>query len=85
MSKRNEVICDVCGTTVATIEGAIFKKELTAKPYITVPFHFVRTVLDEWDLPEKEYCKSQKHICLNCYNHIARELKIVGVANEQIR
>jgi hypothetical protein len=78
MSKRNEVICDICGTTVATIEGAIFKKALTSKPYITVPFHFVRTVVDEWDLPEKEYCKSQKHICLNCYNHIARELKILG-------
>ena len=83
MSKRNEVICDICGTTVATIEGAIFKKALTSIPYITVPFHFVRTVVDEWDLPEKEYCKSQKHICLNCYNHIARELKIVGGGKDE--
>ena len=78
MSNRHDVICDICGTTVATIEGVIFKKALTSKPYITVPFHFVRTVVDEWGLPEKECCKSQKHICLDCYNRIAGELKILG-------
>ena len=77
MSHRNDVICDICGSTVAKIEGVFFKKAVTEKPYIIVPFNFVRTVVDEFDLPKKEECKSKKHICIDCYNNLAVELKII--------
>lgn len=83
MSKRNDVICDICGMTVATIAGAIFKKELILKPYITVPFHFAKITIDEWDCPGTVLVKDKKHICLDCYNHIARELKIDGGGKDE--
>ena len=62
---RNEICCDICGCTVALIDGGLFRRVNPVYGYISVPYRYQGTGFKNGGVVAIP-SKSEKHICNNC-------------------
>lgn len=72
--KKHEIVCDLCGVTVAEHDGCFLGGFDTRKAYIKVPYNYIGSdFCCGFPIP----CNSKKdfHICSDCLCAIKKHVK----------